>query len=142
MAVYVDPMMECVPNPNWRWTSSCHMIADSIEELMAFALKIGLKEEWFQTRKDRPNGYVPHFDLNEKRRVVAVRTGALEIDRHEAVWFFDQWRTATSKGVDFLCRTCGQIPCDCCGVCHERLSVAHAEWCVYHPSQKYTASVP
>lgn len=39
MAVYVDPLI----NYGWKLGPSCHMTADTIEELNALAVKIGLK---------------------------------------------------------------------------------------------------
>jgi hypothetical protein len=53
----------------------CHMWADSTEELMKFALSIGLKREWFQ---DSDN--LKHFDLVPSRRRRAIASGAVETD--------------------------------------------------------------
>ena len=49
------------------------MYADTVEELHAFARKIGLRREWFQ---NKPR--LPHYDLNKSRREAAVRLGAVE----------------------------------------------------------------
>lgn len=78
MAVYVDPLLACVPNPRWRWNRSCHLVADGLEELHAFAVRIGLRRAWFQD-----HGTLPHYDLTEGRRERAVRLGAIEITREE-----------------------------------------------------------
>lgn len=48
MSVYVDPMFSCMPTVNWRWRESCHMWGDNEQELHAFALRIGLRREWYQ----------------------------------------------------------------------------------------------
>jgi hypothetical protein len=80
MSVYVDSLMICVPRGRWRWGESCHMIADSLTELHAFAAHIGLRRAWFQ---DKPG--FPHYDLNTARRVTAVGLGAVEIDRNQLV---------------------------------------------------------
>ena len=51
---------------------SCHMSTDGdIEELHAFAARIGMRRSWFQ---DHPS--MPHYDLTPKRREAAIRAGA------------------------------------------------------------------
>jgi uncharacterized protein DUF4031 len=75
MAVYVDRIRDY----GWRRGPSCHMIADSIEELITFAESIGLRAEWFQPKSS------PHFDLTVEFRHLAVRHGAVEIDQRQLV---------------------------------------------------------
>lgn len=76
MTVYVDPLRDW----GWRYGASCHMIADSVEELKEFAVSIGMKENWFQDKR------VPHFDLTAKRRVDAVKNGAVELETRDYVY--------------------------------------------------------
>ena len=66
MAVYVDPSV--IP---YHGKLFCHLIADSIFELHAFAEKIGVKRCWFH----RGN----HYDLNSEQRCRAVESGAQEV---------------------------------------------------------------
>jgi hypothetical protein len=80
--VYVDPLMNCIPNSNWRWKRSCHLFADTVEELHEFAQRIGMRRAWFQDHKK-----LPHYDLNESRRAAAVLNGAKEVDRKFIVEF-------------------------------------------------------
>ena len=87
MAVYVDPLMNHGTSKTWKWTHSCHMFADSVEELNKFAVAMGLKLAWFQLSR---SGRFPHYDLTAKRRVVAVRKGAIELDRHGMVSKLDE----------------------------------------------------
>jgi hypothetical protein len=62
---------------NARW---CHMVSDtSLEELHAFAMRLGLKRAWFQ------DGRTPHYDLVEAKRAVAVGMGAREVSDRELV---------------------------------------------------------
>lgn len=77
MTVYVDPLIEWGGSATFRWLWSCHMMADTDEELHAFARKIGLKREWHQAM---PPHSVSHYDLNSSRRVAAVKNGAIEVD--------------------------------------------------------------
>lgn len=58
----------------WRLGPSCHLFADTLEELHAFAARLGMRCSWFQ---DRP-GKLPHYDLTRGRRRVAVHLGAIE----------------------------------------------------------------
>lgn len=87
MAVYVDPLWERTPKKGWRWSKSCHLFADSLEELHAFAESIGMKREWFQDAK------LPHYDLTETRRKKAVTKGAIEVNLK---WVKNRLRTRNS----------------------------------------------
>lgn len=55
---------------------SCHLMADTFEELHAFARKLGLKRAWFQ-----PHPRWPHYDLTVRKRARAVELGAKEVTR-------------------------------------------------------------
>ncbi len=76
----------------WKARKSCHLIADSLEELMAFAKLIGLRKEWFQPKSS------PHFDLTERRRKFAVSKGAIELTRKEFVTKIRELREKIEKG--------------------------------------------
>lgn len=71
MAIYVDSLRDYgADRGDW-----CHMVTDgSIDELHAFALKIGMKRAWFQDK-----GSTHHYDLTRPMRYKAVRHGALQI---------------------------------------------------------------
>ncbi|MGA9705261.1 DUF4031 domain-containing protein, partial [Pseudomonas sp.] len=70
MAVYVDDM-----RANYGRMKMCHMLADSVEELLAMADKIGVDRKWFQALSS------PHFDIALSKRALAVASGAIEVDR-------------------------------------------------------------
>lgn len=76
MSVYVDPLVDY----GWRLGPSCHMLADTDEELRAFAARIGMKPEWYQRKPHDPCG---HFDLVASRRTKAVALGAIELSARE-----------------------------------------------------------
>ena len=57
------------------------MVADSDEELHAFAQSIGLRREWHQIS----SGGLSHYDLTTRRRKQALREGAIEIDHRTLV---------------------------------------------------------
>ena len=58
---------------------SCHLTTDgTIEELHAFADRIGMKREWFQKHP-----LASHYDLTPKMRAVAVELGAVEVSARE-----------------------------------------------------------
>ena len=84
MAVYVDQLMKVRKQAGfcgWRWSESCHMIADTREELMEMAKRIGLKPSWIQKR-GLPD---EHFDLTRSKATLAVEAGAHEIDAKRLV---------------------------------------------------------
>jgi hypothetical protein len=67
----------------WRGRLWCHLLADSDEELHAFAAGLGLKRAWFQEREAAP--WKGHYDIPEELRADAVAAGAVEVDlRHVA----------------------------------------------------------
>ena len=74
MAVYVDPLLDW----GWKYGKSCHMIADTNEELHSMAERIGLKREWFQKSSSGP-----HYDLTSKKRDQAIRAGAVALDHRQ-----------------------------------------------------------
>ncbi|WP_299933407.1 DUF4031 domain-containing protein [uncultured Pelagimonas sp.] len=87
MSVYVD-------NPQHRVGRMvmCHMLADSIAELMVMADTIGVDRKWFQPQRH------PHFDICKAKRTLAIKAGAIEVDRRALVdakrryrrkWFAD-----------------------------------------------------
>jgi len=55
------------------------MIADSIDELHSMADKIGVARKWFQNKR------IPHYDICQSKRALAVKLGAKESDRTEFV---------------------------------------------------------
>lgn len=59
----------------WRGKLWCHLVADSLDELHAFAAKLGLRRTWFQS-----SGY-PHYDVTVPMRARALKLGAVDADR-------------------------------------------------------------
>lgn len=83
MPVYVDPLFNCRPfaKPGSvfaRVGRSCHMLADSDEELHALAEAIGLKREWHQPS---PPSSQSHYDLTPSKREAAIKAGAIPVPR-------------------------------------------------------------
>jgi hypothetical protein len=60
----------------------CHMIADSVAELFAMADAIGVARRWYQ---QVPAVSFPHFDICQSKRALAVKAGAIEVDRYQLV---------------------------------------------------------
>lgn len=83
--IYVDTLLRYSSNRRFPWRESCHLFADSPDELHVFAAEIGMRREWFQIG----NKGVPHYDLNAERRELAVRLGAVELSRRDSV---AKWR--------------------------------------------------
>ena len=87
MSVYVDEMRLCLRNKNWPYSQACHLVADSVEELHAFARRLGLKRSWFQSKSD-----LPHYDLTEGKRFQAIARGAIEIDAKKFLNILHKYR--------------------------------------------------
>lgn len=74
MSVYVDPQQ----TPFGRM-KMCHMIADTTEELLAMADRIGVSRRWIQ----KPGTHKEHFDIAKVKRALALEAGALLVTRVE-----------------------------------------------------------
>lgn len=62
------------------YTDGVHLIADSLEELHAFALSIGLKRCWFQNHRHK------HYDLTTRRKVLAaIEAGAWSVSTRDCM---------------------------------------------------------
>lgn len=74
MTVYVDDMRmpAKVGRIEARWS---HLMADTDEELHAFAARIGLQRRWAQY----PGTWKSHYDVTDSKRTLAIATGAVEI---------------------------------------------------------------
>ncbi|KKX24326.1 DUF4031 domain-containing protein [Rhizobium sp. LC145] len=85
MTVYVDDM-----KARFGSMIMCHMWADSDEELLAMADRIGVQRKWIQGHpelsfgKHRNASWV-HFDIAMSKRALAIRFGAVETDRYGPV---------------------------------------------------------
>jgi hypothetical protein len=71
-------------------SGSAHLTADTLEELHAFAKRIGLKREWFQ---DHP--LCPHYDISPKRHAAALVAGAILVSAREQAL-----RRRVARGLD------------------------------------------
>lgn len=75
MSVYVDTLASRGWVLRGRRSKSCHLIADTLDELHDMAARVGMRREWFQSFSS------PHYDLTPSRRARAVALGAVELDR-------------------------------------------------------------
>jgi hypothetical protein len=89
MSVYVDSLFDHNGSATFQWKRSCHMYADTLEELHSMATLIGMRRTWFQ---DKPT--LPHYDLVPSRRFKAVKFGAIEHTRQQLVEFMRRRRAA------------------------------------------------
>jgi hypothetical protein len=107
MSVYVDrpsPSVSASAPRCFRGLMSCHMYADTLEELHTMAAKIRLKPAWFQCA--RPE--FPHYDLVPSRREHALRLGAVETDRRHLVEFVRRRRSPIAT-LAYLLRDAGAV---------------------------------
>ncbi len=75
MTVYVDDMRA----PRGRMIM-CHMLADTTEELLAMADKIGVQRKWIQDA----GTWREHFDIALSSRRRALAAGAVSITQPQA----------------------------------------------------------
>lgn len=74
MPVYIDKM-----NARYGRMIMCHMLADTEEELLDMAEKIGVNKKWHQY----PGTYKSHFDICLAKKKIALGLGAIEIDKRQ-----------------------------------------------------------
>ena len=74
MSVYVDDM-----RARYGRMIMCHMTADSTEELVAMADRIGVARKWIQ----KAGTPFEHFDICLAKRASAVANGAIETTMRE-----------------------------------------------------------
>ena len=74
MSVYVDKMKS-----RYGRMIMSHMIAHTVGELHEMAIKIGVKAKWFQNKK------IPHYDICQSKKKLAIENGAIELDRKDFV---------------------------------------------------------
>lgn len=88
MTLFVDELMHHGWRLRGRATRNCHLFTDGdLSELHNFATeKLGMKRSWFQ------DASTPHYDLTERRRLIAIALGAVECSKREAVAIWRQLR--------------------------------------------------
>ena len=74
MSVYVDDM-----RASFGRMVMCHMWADSLDELLAMADRIGVQRKWLQ---QPPKASWVHFDIALSKKVLAIKAGAVLTDRY------------------------------------------------------------
>ena len=75
MPVYIDECKLAFRGRQW-----CHLVADTLEELHAFAARLGLRRDWFQHKT-----LYPHYDITLSVRLKAVELGAQTCDKRTVV---------------------------------------------------------
>lgn len=76
MSVYVDDMRAM-----YGRMVMCHMVADTTEELLEMADRIGVKRKWLQ----EAGTWKEHFDICLAKRKAAVAAGAVELGVRDLV---------------------------------------------------------
>jgi hypothetical protein len=77
MTVYVDDVRH-----RFGRMVMCHMWADSVDELHAFAARLGLKRTWFQCP---PKASWEHYDISLGVKAKALALGAVLTDKYGPV---------------------------------------------------------
>jgi hypothetical protein len=92
MAVYVDDM-HLTPMGQFGRMKMCHMVADTTDELLAMADRIGVDRRWLQKR----GTHHEHFDIAMSKRTLAVQFGAVEVTMSQLGRITRQKREAAAK---------------------------------------------
>lgn len=85
MTVYVDDVRHPFGN-----MVMCHMWADTVEELLAMADRIGVQRKWIQGHptlsfgKHRNASWI-HFDISLGKKAMALKHGAVLTDKYGPV---------------------------------------------------------
>ena len=74
MSVYVDDMRAAFGR-----MVMCHMMADSTDELLEMADKIGVQRRWIQ----KAGTPMEHFDISQSKKALAIRNGAIPLSMME-----------------------------------------------------------
>jgi len=79
VTIYIDETQYDIGLKNlYGWF---HIITDGeLEELHEFAIRLGLKRNWFQNKPKRP-----HYDAYKTKRKIAIDLGAIEITTIEQI---------------------------------------------------------
>lgn len=77
MSVYVDDVRH-----RFGRMVMCHMWADSLDELLAMADRIGVQRKWLQ---QPPKASWVHFDISLGKKAMAIEAGAALTDRYGPV---------------------------------------------------------
>jgi hypothetical protein len=72
LTVYVDDAVTL-----WRGRRWAHLMADTLDELHAFAARLGIPARAFQNKRSGA-----HYDVDAELRSVALALGAMPISRH------------------------------------------------------------
>ncbi len=89
MTVYVDDVRH-----KFRGMIMCHMWADSLDELLAMADRIGMARRWLQ---QPPKASWVHFDISLAMKAKALRAGAILTDRYGPVEHVARLRGDTAR---------------------------------------------
>lgn len=89
--IYVDTLLDY----GWKLGPSCHMFADTLEELHGMASKIGMKRSWFQDKED-----LPHYDLVKSKRDRAIKLGAKEVGWRFTYEFMQKIKNKSDEGIE------------------------------------------
>ena len=88
MSVYVDDMYQ-LPMGQFGRMKMSHMMADTTEELLAMADRIGVARRWLQ-HAGTPG---EHFDIAMSKRELAISHGAIPMTVYELA----EWRIARRR---------------------------------------------
>jgi len=81
LAILIDSFLNGRRGPLRFWHRRCgHLVSDaSIDELLTFAIDLGLRREWLQ------RGSIPHYDLTGETFELAIERGASLVSSRELV---------------------------------------------------------
>lgn len=86
MPVYVDKLYNHGFKLYGVNKPSCHLFADSLEELYKFGDLLGLKRSWIH----KSNMGIYHYDISNNKRKKAIKLGAIYLQKRHLLRKFKQ----------------------------------------------------
>lgn len=89
MPIYVDSL-----RVNGSDSLTCHLIADSSDELTSFLDLIGIPLD----RREHPSSPWEHVDIDSDEREAAVICGAMEVEESEVMNMIEERKKVAARG--------------------------------------------
>jgi hypothetical protein len=77
----------------------CHLVANTIPELHAFAERIGVKKCWFENKRGKNQ---PHYDIRKEMIEIVQQAGGKKVSNAELFLFLEKNYGTKTKQTNIL----------------------------------------